>query len=263
MLSQTTIDAAYREGIALWPGLDLAIEQFTSMALDVGVDDVNLRTWPGDFYLACAAGHGSAKAIAIIDERFVRRLEARIRHMGSTPATISDVLQAIRERLFAGSRPRLRAYNAAGPLEQWIKVVGHRIAIDLHRAQSSADAREVLLERDAPAPNADASSSLAKHELKKAFEDALKTELTALKRRDRAVLRLHVIEGVSIEKIAAAYGVHRVTVARWIWTAGEIVVEGIRRHFKSRYGIVPNECDSIVQLVRSNLSLDLGRLLAD
>jgi RNA polymerase sigma-70 factor, ECF subfamily len=99
--------------------------------------------------------------------------------------------------------------------------------------------------------------------MKKAFEDALKAQLTTLKLRDRAILRLHVVEGVSIERIAAAYGVHRVTVARWIWNAGEIVLEGVRRYFKSRYGIVPSECDSIVHLVRSNLSLDLPRLLAD
>jgi len=263
MLAQTTIEAAYYEALTLWPGIDLAIQRFKEMANELDVAEDGLRAWSGDFYLACAAGHGNRKAIAIIDERYVGRLDARIRRLGSTPAATADVLQVIRERLFAGSRPRLRAYNAAGPLEQWIKVVGIRIAIDSHRAQSSGRASEVPLEMDTAAPVPDASLSLEKHQLKKAFEEALKTELTSLGKRDRTVLRLHVVEGVSIERIAAAYGVHRVTVARWIWTAGEIVLEGLRRHFRRHYGVVPSECDSMAHLVRSNLSLDLPRLLAD
>jgi hypothetical protein len=123
MLAHASIDTAYREGRALWPGINVAIERFADMARDLDVSQDGLLTWPGDFYLSCAAGHGDAKAITVIDERFVRRLEPRIRRLGSTPAAASDALQAIRERLFAGSRPRLRSYNAAGPLEQWIKVV--------------------------------------------------------------------------------------------------------------------------------------------
>ena len=57
--------------------------------------------------------------------------------------------------------------------------------------------------------------------------------------RDRAILRLHVVEGVSIEKIAASYGVHRVTVARWVWTAGETLLDGLRGRFREKFGIVP------------------------
>ncbi len=261
MLPQITIDAAYQAGVAQWPGVEIELGAFADAVHDVGVAEEGLRAWAGDFYLACAAGQGDANAVAIIDERFVCRLEARIRRLGSGAAT-SDVLQSIRERLFAGARPRLRSYNAVGPLEQWIKVVAIRIAIDLHRARPSGGATEVPLEIDAAGHNPDACTVLAKAQLKKAFEEALRTELTSLGKRDRTVLRLHVVEGVSIEKIAAAYGVHRVTVARWIWTAGEVVLEGLRRHFESRYGIVPSECDSMAHLVRSNLSLDLPRLLS-
>ena len=48
------------------------------------------------------------------------------------------------------------------------------------------------------------------------------------------MLRLHLVEGMSLKAIASARGVHRVTVARWVWNAGEILLEGLRRHFSER-----------------------------
>ena len=80
--------------------------------------------------------------------------------------------------------------------------------------------------------------------------------------RDRAILRLHVVEGVSIEKIAASYGVHRVTVARWVWTAGETLLDGLRATVPGEVRDRPAEFDSMARMARSQLSIDLAALLA-
>lgn len=55
--------------------------------------------------------------------------------------------------------------------------------------------------------------------MKHAIEDAA----AELAPRDRALLRLHLVERASIDDIAALYRVHRATVARWIQSAREIV----------------------------------------
>ena len=44
---------------------------------------------------------------------------------------------------------------------------------------------------------------------------------------------------------------------------GETLLEGVRRHFREVFGIVPKECDSLAHLVRSQIGLDLPRILAD
>jgi hypothetical protein len=49
----------------------------------------------------------------------------------------NHVLQTVREHLFGGAIPGIRAYNGAGTLEQWIKVVTIRSAIDLHRTDKA------------------------------------------------------------------------------------------------------------------------------
>jgi RNA polymerase sigma-70 factor (ECF subfamily) len=182
--------------------------------------------------------------------------------LGSKPEAVADVLQTVRERLFAGLAPRIGAYNAAGPLEQWIKVVAIRTAIDMHRKEAAAPRAESAWLETVVRAGGDATALLMRAEYKSELEIAIREQVAALSARDRAVLRLHVLEGVSIEKIAISYGVHRVTVARWVWTAGEGMLDGLRQRFQERFGIVPHELDSLARLARSQLSLNLAELLA-
>jgi RNA polymerase sigma-70 factor (ECF subfamily) len=262
MPSDSDIAAAHREAAQLWPDISVSLQRYGEMLRSTDVATESLRQWAGDLYLACAAGAGDHAAVRVIEERFIARLPARIRRLGATSETVSDVLQTVRERLFSGNAPRIRAYNGAGPLEQWIKVVAIRTAIDLHRTDQSIPRIDgAWLETVAP-PDNDTSALMMKVEYKRELEAALRDLVTTLSARDRAVLRLHVVEGASIEKIAAIYAVHRVTVARWVWNAGEALLEGLRARFKEKFGIVPREFDSMARLARSQLSIDLAGLLA-
>ena len=100
-----------------------------------------------------------------------------------------------------------------------------------------------------------------KAEYRQEFEVTLRKLLTQLEPRDQNVLRLHLVEQVSIDKIAVMYGVHRVTVGRWVWNAGEIILAALRRHFRERFGIELQEFESLARLVQSQLSLDLEQVL--
>jgi len=262
MPSENDIAEAHRAAAKLWPDISVSLDRYVEMLHSTGVATHNLQQWGGDLYLACAAGAGDHAAVRVIEERFISRLPARIRRLGSATDKVSDVLQTVRERLFSGDVPRIRAYNGAGPLEQWIKVVAIRTAIDLHRTDQSIPRIEgAWLETVAPR-DADVSALMAKVEYKRELELAIQELVGRLSPRDRAILRLHVVEGVSIEKIAASYGVHRVTVARWVWTAGETLLDGLRGRFRDKFGIVPPEFDSMARMARSQLSIDLAGLLA-
>jgi RNA polymerase sigma-70 factor (ECF subfamily) len=261
MSADAELIAAYNEATRLWPTVAVAFDNFVVMLRDNEVTPEGLRRWPGDLYLACAAAHGNSAAIQIIDDLFVARLPARIRRLGAGPDTVADVLQCVRERLFAGVASRIRAYNANGPLEQWIKVIAIRTAIDMHRKDAAVPRAESAWLRTVVAETSDPSALLMRAEYKHELEAAIRDQVTGLSARDRCVLRLHLVEGVSIEKIAASYGVHRVTVARWVWTAGEGILDGLRRRFYDRFGVVPPELDSLARLARSHLSLNLAKLL--
>ena len=263
MPSDSEIAAAHREAAHLWaPSVSVAIERFGDMVCAAAVTVESLRQWGTDLYLACAAGNGNHAAVRVIEERFIARLPARIRRLGAASENVGDVLQTVRERLFSGAAPKIRAYNGAGPLEQWIKVVAIRTAIDLHRTDKSIPRVEAAWLETVVPPEGDASALMMKVEYKREMEAAIRELVPRLSVRDRAVLRLHVVEGVSIEKIAASYGVHRVTVARWVWNAGETLLDALRARFREKFGIVPGEFDSLARLARSQLSVDLAALLA-
>jgi len=261
MAPSAEIDAAYAAGKAAWPAIEIPVAQLATMATAVGADQQGLQLWAADFYLACAAANGHEPAMAIIDQRFVRKLAPRIKRLGAPASSVADILQVIRERLFTGPRPRIAAYNAAGPLEQWIKVVGIRTAIDLHRKETPVERARIGVPKTVGEPTPDPTAQLTKDRYKLELQQVLKRGIQTLSTRDRTVLRLHLVDGLSIEKIATTQGVHRVTVARWIWNAGEILLDGVRRHFKDHHGMVPSECDSLAHLVQSQISLDLPGIL--
>jgi RNA polymerase sigma-70 factor (ECF subfamily) len=262
MPTEAAIDEAFAAGERSWPGVVMSRQRFGEMARDAAASDEGLAHWGADLFVACAAASGDATALQRIDEQYIALLPARIRRLGATPEKVPDVLQAVRERLFVGPSPRILGYNARAPLQQWIKVVAIRTAIDLHRQEMVAPRAEArwLTALEASAP--DAATTLMREQYKTAFEEALRAQLATLSLRERTILRLHVVQGVSIEKLATSYGVHRVTVARWVWSAGERLLDGLRLHFTARFGIVPHELDSLARLMRSQLSLKLSEALA-
>jgi RNA polymerase sigma-70 factor (ECF subfamily) len=261
MASEIAIDEAFCEGERCWPDVVLSRQRFGEMVREMDASAEGLAQWGADLFLACAAASGDGAAVRHIDERHIARLPGRIRRLGASADRVPDVLQAVRERLFVGPAPRILGYNARAPLEQWVKVVAIRTAIDMHRQEVAAPRVEAQWLSALGGNDSDPATALMRQEHKVACEQAIREQIGLLSQRDRTVLRLHVIEGVSVDKLAASYGVHRVTVARWIWNAGERVLDGLRRHFQERFGIVPHEFDSLARLMRSQLSLKLSDAL--
>jgi RNA polymerase sigma-70 factor (ECF subfamily) len=81
--------------------------------------------------------------------------------------------------------------------------------------------------------------------LQAAFEQAL----ADLGDRDRTALRMHLVDGLSIDQIGKIFGVHRSTAARWLARAGELIVQSTRRHLAERLSVDIDIVDSIIRLV--------------
>jgi RNA polymerase sigma-70 factor, ECF subfamily len=79
-------------------------------------------------------------------------------------------------------------------------------------------------------------------------------------RRDRNLLRLHVLDGLAIDDIGALHGVHRATAARWIERTREDVARAVRRDLMRQLGIDPFEVDDLLRWVQSQIDLSLSGL---
>ena len=79
----------------------------------------------------------------------------------------------------------------------------------------------------------------------------------------RLALRLHSVEALPGDQIAAALRVDRSTAMRWLNQAREQLFAETRRALTARLRVDPREFESLVGFVQSRLELSLSRLLRD
>jgi len=215
--------------------------------------------------LAFACGQGCAAVARHLRARVDPTIESAARKVDSDPAFIDEVRQRVYEKLLVRAPdrpPRILAYGGAGPIEGWIRVTTARTAIDLFRQRrGAADALEPVLDQlEADVDDPD----LAYIRLRYADDvnDAFRHAFQSLSARERTVLRLHLLDGLNIDRIGALYQVHRATVARWIAQAREVIAQEWRRNLQQRLGATDSEVESLERLVRSDLHVCLSDVLA-
>jgi RNA polymerase sigma-70 factor (ECF subfamily) len=262
---QATIDRARTE----WPELSIERTDFAAYAAArLGEVPDLLRALDtlcaGDLYVACACARGLPKALDSFERYFLPAVREATSRMEGAAALTDEVEQRVRQRLLLaeGDRPpRIAEFRGTGPLRAWIRAAGLRIALDVVREQGRA---EPLEEQDLSAleeATGDPELEFIKSRYRTDFRQAFAAALHSLAPRDRTVLRLHLVDGLNIDRIGALYQTHRSTAARWIAEARAALLDETRRSLSVRLQIDHSELDSLMTLVRSQLDISLTRYL--
>ena len=93
------------------------------------------------------------------------------------------------------------------------------------------------------------------------FERALEEILAKLGDRERVLMRLSLVNQVSVENIGKMYGVSQSTASRWLGQAREQMADELRKVLGERLKVPASELNSLAGLVASQLDLSLSRLL--
>jgi RNA polymerase sigma-70 factor (ECF subfamily) len=219
----------------------------------------------GAMYLACACLRGVAPALKAFDEKYlpdIRRAGARA---GLDPDGVAELAQALREELLVGrngSRATLGDYRGRGDLAGWVRVVATRAAVKMKKRAPHRSSESDLERFEARAAEGDPELSYMKAAYRDAFRSAFQSAAASLEARERKILYQHTIEGMSIDQIGAAHGVHRATAARWVQAARESLLLAVRREFKKQMNVSSHELASVLRLVESRLDMTLRGLLA-
>jgi len=222
-----------------------------------------------DVALALAAASGDREAIAAIEKTIIEPLPRTLSRLKLTSEVIDDLRQELREKLFLGDRPKLLEYRGRGPLGAWARVMALRTAYDRART-STRQAKDTTHDDDALAALMDGADPpdiaqlRAKYatELRAAFQAAVKR----LDPEERAVLRSHTIDALTIDQIGALYQVHRATAARWVQHARSSLLDALRSELAQRLGDKAEDAaglKSVVALVGSRIDLSMSRVLQD
>lgn len=265
-LAERTLEAWCTAAAVAWPGVEVAPAAVIALLGDkLGDEDP-----PGldqaavvELHLALGCARGQAAALAAFEREILSVVPGALARYRLDGAELDELRAAVRARLLVadppGAPPRVVAYAGRGRLRGLVTVTATRLAIDHARRTR----RDGPLHDDHPLLTAtDADLTLIKAQHRAAFSAALQAAVQALARRDRTLLRLHHLGGVTLEQLAVMYGVHRATVVRWLAAARASVLTGTRDGVRGALGLDDDELDEMFALVQSRVELSLERLLA-
>jgi RNA polymerase sigma-70 factor, ECF subfamily len=253
---------------ATWPGVTVARDALAAaVAKKLSGDDPPpfVEELFTELHLALACAEGVSPAIAAFERSYLDVVPQALAHMRLPAATIDGVRAAVREKLLVregDGAPRILEYAGRGRLRGLVQVSAVRAALSVVRA----GARERLAPDSdfaaMPSPEVDPELQLMKDQHRAAFGEAFAAAVRALSPRDRNLLRLHFLSGMTLEQLAAMYGVHRATVVRWLAAVRKELFGETRKRMRALSSASADEFDSVMRLIESRLDISVGRLLS-
>ncbi len=255
---------------AAWPGLavdaDALARYVAARARGPGPGGLPPLAHAADMCLAFACAHrvpGAVEAFHAAYDRVIARVLSRRRAQADVA---DDAAQTVHERLLVappGALPKIAEYAGAGALKSWVSTTAATTVLMMHRAaarrREDGEAQEGPGAPVAATPQPDLAYMKARY--KSELEEAIVAALAGLGDRERTLLRLHLGEHVSIDRIGAMYNVDRSTAARWLTAARASLIAAARGEAQGRLRLGESECDSIAALVQSELHVSIARLL--
>jgi RNA polymerase sigma-70 factor (ECF subfamily) len=251
---------------ARWPGLGLDVDRLAASLGAAEVEPRWLEERGAELVLAHAAAGGDPVALAALDATALATARTIIQRYTGDRARTDEVVQQLRIHLLVAegaAPPRLARYDGRSSLVAWVGMCAARLA--LHALRRERGQRDVAVEWSEaltalPAP--DPQVERLRAEQADRIGAALRDACIALPRRQRAVVRLIFVEGAGVDEVAAMYGVHRVTVWRWLQEARSLLAAEISRALSDARLDDDRDTLSLIAWARDQVELSLDGALA-
>ncbi len=218
-----------------------------------------------DLFLACACAVTDGRAAQIFRARFGVAVAGSMSGL-VPPADADDVREQFLQDLLVGrpdAPPKIAAYSGRSSLDKWVGVAARRAALMwLRRSRTELRARRAAASDPAANDEPGFESRYMKERYRGEFERALREALGRLPERDRVVLRLCLMNAVSLDRIGAMYKVSQSTISRWLAAARRTLLDDVKETLRVRFGTTSSaELASLARMVASRLDLTLASFL--
>lgn len=256
----------HRRGQAAWPKLPLAPEGFVRhlAAVVKGERDVRLAladVHAEDFFLAAACVFRVPGAERAFADAHLGAVAMYVSKIDPRPAFTDEVRQELARKLFVpepGDAPKIAAYGGRGALAAFVRVTASRMASNMKRSRAE-EHLGTTKETNQPARDLDPEVMLLKSRFAREFETAFAETMGALSVEERNVLKMHYLQGLTIDDVGKACNVSRATAARWLAKARTRIVQLTYTSFAASAG--PNSASphSMLALVKSELGATVAK----
>lgn len=259
-----TIAAVWAAGRAALTPLEVSLEAFTEFTR------AREASWRGaldraeDLYLACACASGGDGAAELFLARFGDRIPVYLGRLGSERDLVDEVRQIVLVRCLLGEAdrpPAITTYSARGSLEGWVRATAVREALAIQRdrrkhVELGGSGTETPSEQD---PELTQMIGHYREPVMRAFTAAV----GGLPREHRTLLRLHYVYGLKTADLANMFRISRATLVRRIAEARERLFALLQGALFGTAGVPPEDCESVLRLVQSQVDLRLSSLLRE
>jgi RNA polymerase sigma-70 factor (ECF subfamily) len=255
------LDELFAAGRAAWPKITLAADAFAKhLALHVKNESALDGIHASDLYLACAVSLHDRAALAAFEEQFMAKVPDFVLRLRIEREAIEEVQQKLRETLILGADgkpPKITEYSGKGALGGWLRVTAVRSALNHMRGRGpkTQDVGEDI------SLAGDPELAYVKEHAQDLFVDAFKRVLANLEANERTILRLHYIEGLTMDQLARLYQTPRSTIARRVADARQQILIATESLLRDERRLSPSAVASLIRDARSRLEVTLTRLL--
>jgi len=216
-----------------------------------------------DLFLCCAGLLGDEGAVRTLRASARPVLVGYLHRIDPSPSFIDEVEQRVWDSALVGSvdaPAKLTTYAGKGPLAGWLGIVAQRIGLTIRRQEASEQRAVKGAGSEADLVASDPELSFIKGHLRGPFRRAIAQALESLDDRERMVYRMHIVDGLSLERIGKSYGVAQSTVSRWMATARDSIAAEAQRLLREELHASADDYESMSRLLVSQLDLSVSRL---
>jgi len=142
-----------------------------------------------------------------------------------------------------------------------VPVTAVRLARDLGRSERALTRAHDHAGLEHELATGDPELGFLKQTYGPAVSAAIEGALAALDAEARGLLKMHYVDGLTIEQVGKTFQKSRATSARMLAAARLTLVHGIRERLVGTVGVREDEADSLLAFVRSQLDVSLARIL--
>ena len=158
-------------------------------------------------------------------------------------------------------RGYLLTYGGRAPLRAWLRTVFVRHSVAAKRRGDREKPLDVAIEKLVAEDSiTNPELTVIKRKYADKFRLAFRGSVAALPARDRLILRHHLVDRLTAEQIGRRFGVHRVTVARWMRGIRLALLEQTRIHLGKMLRTETDELETIFGLVESQIFVSFSGL---